>query len=435
MRKSIVASLAALTVGAGLTSAQSWGPAVQDTPGASTPPIVIRPVVSEVAGPAGEAQPAIGRPCCAAPVIPCGDLGHCPAERLWFRADYLLWWIKHGQAPALVTTGSPADTIPGALGQPNTQILLGGAIDNEERSGGRFETGLWLNDEHTLGLAGGFFFLSKRTTNLDFGGSGAPSSPVIARPFLDAVTGQETVSLVAAPGFQAGTVTASLASRLWGAEANVESQLLGDGSSRLVLLAGYRYLEYIESLNIDETATILIPGGGVTGTGISSGDRFGTRNYFNGGQVGAEAEVCRGPLALSLTGKVALGSMHEIVNIRGGTTLTAFNGVTTTAPSGVLALPSNSGRFSQDRFAVLPEVGVNLGYQVTPRLRATVGYTFLYCDHVVRPGDQIDRALNTTQLPPPLGQGTLVGPARPAFSFHESDFWAQGVNCGLEFRF
>ena len=33
------------------------------------------------------------------------------------------------------------------------------------------------------------------------------------------------------------------------------------------------------------------------------------------------------------------------------------------------------------------------------------------------------------------GNGSGVGPNRPAVLFKTSDFWAQGVNAGLEYRF
>src|SRR5205823_3673536 len=59
--------------------------------------------------------------------------------RLWFHGEYLLWWIKDSNIPPLLTTGSPADPLPGALGQPHTTILFGGGnVDNYTRSGGRF---------------------------------------------------------------------------------------------------------------------------------------------------------------------------------------------------------------------------------------------------------------------------------------------------------
>jgi hypothetical protein len=68
---------------------------------------------------------------------------------------------------------------------------------------------------------------------------------------------------------------------------------------------------------------------------------------------------------------------------------------------------------------------------LTQHIRAYVGYTFLCWTDVVRPGNQIDLALNPSQIP----TGTLTGPARPTFTRHESDVWVQGVNLGLEFRF
>jgi len=79
----------------------------------------------------------------------------------------------------------------------------------------------------------------------------------------------------------------------------------------------------------------------------------------------------------------------------------------------------------------MPELGVSLGYDLTCRLRATVGYTLIYWSNVARPGDQIDTELNASQFPP----GELVGAPHPEFRFQTTDFWAQGLNFGLEYRF
>ena len=97
----------------------------------------------------------------------------------------------------------------------------------------------------------------------------------------------------------------------------------------------------------------------------------------------------------------------------------------------MLALPSNSGHFSRNVFSVVPEVGMNLSYQVCPNLRLFMGYTFLYWNNVARPGALIDTVVNTTQQ----SGGTLTGPARPAFAFHNTDYWAHGINFGLELRY
>jgi len=50
----------------------------------------------------------------------------------------------------------------------------------------------------------------------------------------------------------------------------------------------------------------------------------------------------------------------------------------------------------------------------------------------VRAGNQIDLVVNPNLVPPPIAP---LDPLRPAFQFHGSDFWAQGMNLGLEFRF
>ncbi len=83
--------------------------------------------------------------------------------------------------------------------------------------------------------------------------------------------------------------------------------------------------------------------------------------------------------------------------------------------------PNNLGTFNHNVFALLPEADLNFRFDVGPNLRAIVGYTFIYMNHVQRSGD----AINTT----------LVSRSPQAFAFHESTFWLQGLNVGFEFRF
>lgn len=81
---------------------------------------------------------------------------------------------------------------------------------------------------------------------------------------------------------------------------------------------------------------------------------------------------------------------------------------------------------------MIPQLGAELGYQVNCNFRAFLGYNFLYWADVVRAAEQIDYTLNPNYIPPST---TATGPERPAFSFHESDFWAHGLNAGVEWRF
>jgi hypothetical protein len=72
---------------------------------------------------------------------------------------------------------------------------------------------------------------------------------------------------------------------------------------------------------------------------------------------------------------------------------------------------------------------------LTPSIHATVGYTLLYYSNVARPGDQINRALNPSQLPTSQSAVVATGAAQPSFLFRDTDFWAQGISFGLEFRY
>jgi hypothetical protein len=68
-------------------------------------------------------------------------------------------------------------------------------------------------------------------------------------------------------------------------------------------------------------------------------------------------------------------------------------------------------------------------------LQLYAGYSFLWLNTVARAGEQIDPVVNVTQFPILSGSGPLRGPARPAFNFDGNDFWAQGLNLGLELRY
>ena len=98
---------------------------------------------------------------------------------------------------------------------------------------------------------------------------------------------------------------------------------------------------------------------------------------------------------------------------------------------GMLVLATNRGETADSGFAAIPELGVNIGYMLTPRLKATVGYSFLYWSRVLRPADRIDMHLN-----PSLFQGgALDGYPAPEGKFVAADYWAQGLNFGLDYRY
>ncbi len=368
----------------------------------------------------------------------------------WGSAEFLLWQIKGANVPPLVTTGS-VDSL-GILGLPGTTTLYGGNVDYSARTGGRFALGFGLNCDCTTGIELGYFFLGGGANRFGASSSGDANSSVLSRPFINVNPdpNEQSVQIVAFPGVASGSVQVFSSSSLQGADLNMFCNLFcrpaccesncepadlckfdafRRASFRVDIFAGPRWLQLNEDLAIAEQVTDL-----ATGTSFSIVDRFETRNNFYGGQVGARAEWQRGRYFVNVLGKVAVGATHQEVRIRGTTVITEPGGAPNVQQGGLLALPTNIGTYSRDKFSVVPEIGTNFGCQVSDRLRIFAGYTFLYWSNVVRPGDQIDLGINPTQLPTAAGPGVLVGPARPAFTFRDTDFWAHGINLGLEFQ-
>lgn len=354
-----------------------------------------------------------------------------PAGRCWVKADYLLWWTKGDRLPALVTT-SPAGTSlfdAGILDVAGTRVLFGDSrVNDDAQSGWRVTVGTWLNHEQTFGVEANYFSLGRQTTNFS---ASSEDHGILARPFFDVGENRQNSLLLAFPGLVKGDIHVSATSRLEGFEFNLRQNLCCGCNYRIDLLAGYRYLSLRDSLHIQETEiNVGIPDLPI-GTRFDLNDNFDTRNRFNGGQIGLDAEYRSGCWFVGATGKVALGSTRQGVTINGNTDGEVPGGTRVSNPGGLLALPTNIGNHSRSEFSVVPEFGLNAGMQVGEHVRFGVGYSILYWTHVARAGEQIDTNVNTSQLPP----GSLVGEGRPTFNFHNSDYWAQGVNFFLEFRY
>lgn len=363
-------------------------------------------------------------PCC---------LDHCdgcpyPPGRVWFSAEYLLWCTRGDRLPPLLTT-SPAGTPladAGVLGRPGTTVLFGDErVNDDARSGARFTLGSWLTSSHKTGVEANYFFLGRETTQFS---AASPGTPILARPFFDVLEGENNSLKVAYPGLVAGDFQARVTSELWGADVYLRHNVYCGCCCRIDVLGGYRFASLEDDLDISETEIGTNPQNPLAGIPIFINEGFNTRNRFHGGQFGFIAEYARCRTFVRLIGKFALGANCRTAVINGATRVNGFDPET----GGFLALPSNIGRYRSSDFAVLPEIGLTVGYQLTNHLRVMGGYTLLYWDHLSRPGDQIDLRVNTSQ--PPLGGG-LVGPARPAFAFGDSDFWAQGLSVGFELRY
>jgi hypothetical protein len=362
------------------------------------------------------------------------------ADRWWVSAEYLAWWTRSTQLPVLATTGPPI-TVTSANGSqvipPPGVPILSGSFGDTLHGGARFGIGYWFGDDYCRGIDARFLFLFRNGTGFT---TNTTQFPVLGRPFFNVNTPVgPSADIVGFPGVANGGISAHLENSLWGAEVNYRRNLLGvcNPCARLDGLVGFRYLNFKEQLTISE-AGFIPPGSPLLATGRAplamATDQFRAENNFYGGQIGLVGEVHRGRWFVNGRASVAFGTVFQTAEINGGQLQGFPGGPVTASAGGLLALPgANIGTFTQNRFAVLPEVGLNVGYQFTPRLRMFVGYDFLYLSSVLRPANVIDPNVDAARIPnfmtsPPP---PLPGIPRPAPQLRTTDFWAQGINFGM----
>jgi hypothetical protein len=341
----------------------------------------------------------------------------------------------------IVTTGSPFDAVPGALGQQGTQVAFGGGNASFGYIGGiRLETGVWFNARRTVGAEAGYFVLIQQSRQFA-DGSDIFGNPVIGRPVIDAQSGGERAYLDSLTYQMIGNVNVVLRSEFQGANLDGVLNLIQTECLRLDGLLGFRYLSLAESLNITDQLTSLPTGirtfaGGPINLNdvLTDFDGFRVTNSFYGGSGGGRLYFVHERWILSGLGKIAYGPVQERATISGSTTFTDPNGVQKTLPGGVLATTANIGNYYQSRWAVAPEAHMNIGYQITPRVTLRIGYSFLYLSNVARPGNQVSRVTSPNQIPSDPAYGG-TGPTLPAFQFHTTTYWAQGINFGMDARF
>jgi hypothetical protein len=351
------------------------------------------------------------------------------------RSEYLLWWTDGNNIPALVTTspnGTPlADA--GVIGEPNTGTLFGsGDLFDKLRSGLRVGGGTWFAFAQDWGGELDYLVLENRGTSFFATSTG---DPILARPFVNVLTGAEDAQLIAFPALAEGTISIQSSSQFQSAEALLRKRLyeqpraflagIGPALQRTDLIAGYRFALLDEDLLINEFLETAGP------TTFDITDSFDTKNQFHGAEVGFTSSHQLDRWSLELLLKFGIGSTHSKVRLDGRTVTTA-GGMSSTADGGLLVLSTNRGSYSRNDLSVIPELGFTIGYFLTPRMQLTLGYSFIYWSRVARPGDQVDRNLNPSYFP---NNGPPTGAPQPEFPFAITDFWAQGLSAGLDCRF
>lgn len=366
-----------------------------------------------------------------------------PPYQLWLSASYLSWRIS--DMP-----------LPQTLGQINGQTFAGNQdIDFGNFNGLRINGGMWFGCQHVNGLEFNGFWLQQKTQTDARSGDGIVGV-FVTRPIIDALPNEVFNVLVSAPGGLAGTLTSTASSQLGSWEVNFVRNLWYECGCSFDALIGAKYIDLEEDLTLVQNSQALAGAPFVLNNSapiynqLNITDQFHTRNQMWGAQIGGRFEIRRGIYFGTLTGKVALGPNHQTTDLLGQTVATTPAGQRDTGVGGLLVQPggevvpnsggqvqqySNGGTRKTDWFAVSPEVGVQVGAQLTQSLRCHIGYNFLYINNVVRPGDLIDTTINRKYVPFSDQYRSNSGPDRPQALFGRDDFIAHGVEVGLQFQF
>jgi hypothetical protein len=356
-----------------------------------------------------------------------------PAGDFWLAGEFLYWATQGNPVPLVLTAPAPGTPLQAVNALPQgwaTHALDSDWFNNGMRPGLRINTGIWLDELRHWGGEGTFFFLQDARQASVWA---SPGLPILARPVIDPVSGAAAIRPFAFPESVAGALAISSTLTILGAEANTRSNFLCSDRGRADFFAGYRFLGLNEGLSLYEVRQQL-----ASGMVTSALDSFSTHNQFHGGQIGWFGEYRAGRFYADVAAKVAFGVSFQRVRLDGAQVLEApaNSPASVLVPGGALVSAQYAGTYLRNDFAVVPEVSVSLGYQLTRSLRTFVGYNFLYLSAVARPSSVLELALSPAGTGD-TAHGPLLGEPLPRSRFLDTanNFWVQGVSLGLEWRY
>jgi hypothetical protein len=345
--------------------------------------------------------------------------------------DFLLRWFKPVcETPAVVTLGSPAAPIPGALGQPGTTAVigLGQKFEFPMTPGVQLTTG-WDRGDGALGFMVSGFKMAQASSSQRFlaNPDGTPNSYLA----YQAPDNSYQALPFTIPGVVTGGSLSVGRTMIWGIESDltIPFTIARDGYSYYgKVLVGGRYLDLTDHVNVSNSLHLV----GDPADNAYGSDEFTTHNQFAGPQIGTTFGINWNRLSLDATSKLAAGFTRQLRTIQGSPVLESTDPSPLLVPGPFLALPSNISRETAARVTLVPEIGLKSRLAVTSWCTLSFGYSLLYWNKVLCPGDQMSPLVNITQLP---FHGPVTGPLDPKPLFVHTDYFAQGMDFGLEMRY
>lgn len=393
----------------------------------------------------------------------------CTNRPLWIQSELLYWSIKKNNTSLpFVTSASLSDSIPGALDQPGTKVLLSRCnIRSRNSLGFRILAGMLIDICKNIELELSYFLLPKKRSQRSLRTTGEPGSSNLAVPIYD-TTGVwglngipgETVAVLPGPLFEEpgfyGNFNLCGTTKFQGAEVNAIFPLCEKDCSSLAASAGFGWMQFFESVIFS----------GQTHTDFNSSipsdffnflDHFKKKNNFYGILFGIRAEhrYCAWKLQTILTG--GLGVMHNLRRIAGSSKTEVGNLFFLTSNTageklhgGIFTQPSNIGNFKRNKLGGMFETIIRGSYILEDNIEFSLGFNFILLANIARAADQVDRKINTTRTslanasratvgigsgPIPFGEPGAApaasGKRSPIPFYRTKNFWSQGLITGM----
>ncbi len=358
--------------------------------------------------------------------------------RIYGSVEYLVWDISNRSVKIPIGSMGANGSL-GVLGDQGASILDSGSQKYDSSAPGlKIAFGMWYDEEHSMGSDFNIMWMFSQSRGITQQGD-PNGNTVISRPFFDTLFGGENARLLSVPGFYNGGYSTKSEVRLWGAEINpFIVKIAGDNISSLYYQIGFKYLYLNESYTITDSTTS-VNGSPVSFNGVSYGQGFTTSiidrvvasNNFYGGTLGLKWHAEANRISFDVTGKIALGGNEEVVDVYGSSRLLSSNRTLLSSPGGLLALPSNSGKFDTYKITAIPELNAAIGFKIVEGLTVHLSYNYLYMTSSVRAVDQLAyRNVNSGQVPTNPNFGLLGGVIAPARYLQRTEFSAQSIGLG-----
>lgn len=349
----------------------------------------------------------------------CGDCGTCYSctrigllplsailhERWFGGAEWVLWVRRGNEFPVVAV-----DPTGGA----NTPLFGGnGRYGEDGVSGGRFTVGLWLDNCRRQSLVARMWGTGTEDLGANFS---AANVNALSIPFTDQNNTPQLFDIINGdPAAANEFMNITYESEAYGADVSLRNLWVSGLGGRIEFLYGYQFFRLNEAFDMNSRAVLPPP----ADTTDLVTDRFDVANEFHGGQLGLHMNYREGRWMFDGLFKLGLGNLRRTADL-------SFSGTRNGTPieAGYLVNSANAGAGSTDSFAVMPEIGLKLGYCVNRYTDFTIGYSYLSVSDVLQVSDTINTVVDTSDTP-----------TAPTRNFTHGDYWLHGVNIGLTFNY